>query len=102
MDEFLAEGAPRKKGTKYGVYTGARRVPYPKVFRPYGNNTRERVVGRRPTGMHTMGYDKNLVGSHPVPPLLPSTAIIGQRGAPTVTTAVAALKPGRGHWLFEG
>ena len=93
---------PWKRHPNQGAYTGAPRAPYPKVFRPYGSNTRQRVVGDRShiTHMHHLGYAKGIVESKPVPPLLPSHAPLGQSGAPSVLHGVAALRPGPAHLLF--
>ena len=63
---------PWKRDPHKGAYTNAARPQYPKVFRPYGNNTRDRVVGfRKYTRMHHLGYDAEVVESRPVPPCVP-------------------------------
>lgn len=93
---------PRKESSRRGVWTGAVRAPYPPVFRPYGNNTRETVLGKRDTGMNWYGYDKGIVGSKPVAPLFPyDTALAGQ-GAATVVRNIPALRPGPHHVFFQG
>lgn len=93
---------PWKKRPLVGAYTGAPRVPYPKVFRPFGSNTRQRVVGDRShiTHMTHLGYAKGIVESKPVPPLLPPHAPLGTRGTSAVNSGVPALRPGSHHLLF--
>lgn len=92
---------PARRDGRRGAYTGLTRPRYPKVFRPYGTNQRERLVGKRPTGMHTYGYDKEIVESRPVPAFLPTHAPLGQSGASAVTAHIPAFQPGSGHWLFD-
>lgn len=95
------DGPVRRRRPNEGAWTGAPRPSWPKVFRPYGNNTRERVVGqRRHTYMTNQGYAKEIVESRPVPPLLPPTATLGQSGAPAVLRSVPNLGRGNHHWLF--
>ena len=95
---------PVRRHTCYeGAWTGAARPKYPKVFRPYGSNTRERVVGKRTfTGMTNLGYATEIVESRPSPPFLPPSATLGQSGAPSVLRNVSALGRGNHHWLFQG
>jgi hypothetical protein len=94
---------PRKSSSLRGEYTGARRAPYPPVFRRCGNmSTRECVVGKRPTGMHHYGYDKGIVGSKPVASLIPASAPTSGQGCPSVLSHVPQLRSGPRHWLFEG
>jgi hypothetical protein len=96
-------GPVRRRTNREGAWTGATRPTYPKVFRPFGNNTRERVVGHRTyTGMNHLGYAKEIVESRPSPPFLPPTATLGQSGAPSVLQDVPALRRGNHHWLFHG
>lgn len=87
-----------------GRYTGAPRAPYPTIHRPYGTNTRERIVGKRDTGIYdNRYYGKNLIGSSEGPSsFIPSNAVLGQGGCSTITSHVPALKAGGDHWLFEG
>ena len=92
---------PIRRDGRRGAYTGLTRPKYPRVFRPYGINQRERLIGRRPTGMHTTGYAKEIVESRPVPPFLPTHAALGQSGTSAVTSHIPALQPGSGHWLFD-
>ena len=92
---------PWRRKPNVGAYTGAQRPSYPNVFRPYGHNTRDTVVGfRRHTHMHHGGYDKAVVGSRPTPPLLSPHAALGQSGAEGIQSFVPALRPGEHHWLF--
>lgn len=100
-DEWL--GPVRRRNNRQGAWTGATRPTYPKVFRPFGTNTRERVVGNRSfTGMHHLGYATEIVESRPSPPLIPPTAALGQSGAPSVLRDIPALRRGSHHWLFGG
>lgn len=90
-------------GTDRGVWTGARRAPYPKIFRPYTSNTRKHIVGnRRFTGMHHYGYDADIVQSKPVPPLIPEGSRLANEGAPEILRHIPSLRAGSGHYLFEG
>jgi len=90
-------------GTDRGVWTGARRAPYPKIFRPYTSHTKQHVVGnRRFTGMTHYGYDAEVVKSKPVPPLIPPGSHLGQEGCPEIIRHVPSLRDGPGHFLFEG
>ena len=92
---------PWKRHPDRGAYTNADRPKYPRVFRPYGSNTRERVVGfRKYTRMHHLGYDAEVVESRSVPPLLSPQAALGQSGAPSITSRIPALRPGSHHCLF--
>ena len=92
-----------KPGVERGVWTGARRAPYPKFFRPYTGTTRQHVVGnRRYTGMSHYGYDAKVVESQTVPPLIPDGSALAQAGAPEVLRRIPSLRPGSGHYLFEG
>ena len=94
-------GPVRRNRVDQGVFTSARRPRYPNVFRPYGHNTRDRVVGRRAyTFMTNEGYAAEVVESRPVPSLIPSTATLGQGGAPSVLHHVPSLQRGSGHWLL--
>lgn len=95
-------GDPWKRHPNQGAFTGNPRPAYPKVFRPFGHNTRQRVVGDRSsvTRMHHLGYAKGIVESVPVPPLLSSSASLGQSGAQAINRHVSALHRGSGHLLF--
>lgn len=95
-------GDPWKRHPNQGAFTGNPRPAYPKVFRPFGPNTRQRVVGDRSsvTRMHHLGYAKGIVESVPVPPLLSSSASLGQSGAQAVNRHVSALHKGSRHLLF--
>lgn len=89
-------------GKERGVWTGARRAPYPKIHRPYGTNTKQHVVGNRKfTGMTHYGYDADIVQSKPVEPLVPVGSHLAQEGAPEILRHVPSLRPGSGHYLFE-
>lgn len=92
----------RRRRPNEGAWTGAKRPRYPNIHRPFGNNTRATIVGNRSriTRMNTLGYDQDIVRSHPVPPLIPPHASLGQRGAPEVVSGIRALQPGTHHWLF--
>ena len=94
---------PWKRRPNEGAYTGAPRPAYPKVFRPFGSNTRQRVVGDRSrmTHMHHLGYAKGIVESKPVPPLLSPQATLGQSGAASITSRIPALRSGPSHLLFS-
>lgn len=87
-----------------GRYTGAPKPPYPVIHRPYGTNTRQLIFGKRDTGLYDNTYHgKNLIGSSEgSTSFIPSNAVLGQGGCPTITRHVPALHPGRSHWLFEG
>lgn len=88
-------------GTTRGVWTGARRAPYPPIHRPYTSNTRQHVVGKRAyTGMSHLGYDADVVQSKPVAPLIPEGSALGQQGAPEILRHVPSLRAGPGHYLF--
>lgn len=103
-DNGRDESKPWKQRSNVGAYTGAPRPKYPTVFRPYGHNTRQRVVGDRSgvTRMHTMGYAKGIVESLPTSSLFPSThCSLGQSGAPAVMAHVPACRTGSTHVLFS-
>lgn len=92
---------PWKRNPHHGAYTNAPRPKYPKVFRPYGHNTRETVVGfRKHTRMNHLGYDAEIVESRAVAPLISPSATLGQSGAPSITSRIPALRPGSHHCLF--
>lgn len=96
-------------GARRGAYTGAARCEGPKVFRKFGNNTRQSVMPyRRYNHMHVTGFDDDVVGSKSVPSLLNPNAALGQSGAPEVlakaglTTRLGAGRPGSRHPLLDG
>lgn len=94
---------PWRRQLNRGPWTGARRPKEPVTFRPYTHNTRRHIVGDRSaiTGMRRHGYAPEIVGSHPVPPLVPTPGgPCAQSGAPSVLASVPALRPGPQHWLF--
>lgn len=103
LPDWLPDDFPRpaRRDGRRGAYTGLTRPKYPRVFRPYGIKQRERLIGKRPTGMNTFGYDKEIVESRAVPPFLPPHAALGQGGASAVTSQIPAFRPGSGHWLFD-
>lgn len=92
----------RRRRPNEGAWTGAKRPRYPAIHRPFTNNTRAHIIGNRSaiTRMHTLGYDQDIVRSHPVPPFIPPHAALGQRGSPEVLSGIHALHPGSHHWLF--
>lgn len=96
------DSLPWKRKPNEGAYTGAPRPSYPRMFRPFGSNTRQRVVGDRSgiTHMHHTGYAKGIVESVPSQPLLPSHSTLGQSGAAAVNHGIAALRAGPSHYLF--
>lgn len=85
-----------------GAWTGAKRPRYPTVHRPFTNSTHRLIVGNRShiTRMHSLGYDKDIVRSHPVPPFIPPSAALGQRGSAEIVSRIPSLQPGAHHWLF--
>lgn len=85
-----------------GAWTGARRAPYPPIFRPYTSNTRRHIVGNRKfTGMTHLGYHADIVESKPVPPLIPEGSRLATEGCPEVLKHVPNLKDGKHHYLLE-
>lgn len=94
---------PWTKQPNRGAYTNAPRPAYPKVFRPYGHNTRQRVVGDRShiTHMHHGGYAKGIVESLSTSSLLTPHAALGQSGAPSLLAHIPALRAGPSHLLFS-
>lgn len=92
-----------------GAYTGAARPEGPRVFRKYGDNTRERVMPyRRYTHMHQSGYDDDVVGSERLPSFLHPAATLGQSGSEAVLAAAGLQRtlgtgrPGSKHYLLDG
>ena len=93
---------PKPSRAGVGAWTGARRAPYPPIFRPFTANTRQHVVGRRRfTAMGHYGYDASVVESKPVPPLIPAGSRLANEGCPEVLRHVPSLRPGPGHYLFD-
>lgn len=93
----------RRHKPNQGAWTGAKRPKYPSgIHRPFTNNTYRHVIGNRShiTRMHTLGYDEDIVRSHPVPPFLPPHASLGQRGSAEVLAGIKALTAGAHHYLF--
>lgn len=85
-----------------GVWTGARRAPYPVIHRPYTSNTRRHIVGHRKfTHMNHYGFDADVVESKPVPPLIPEGSRLAQEGCPEICRQVPGFRPGKNHYLFE-
>lgn len=108
-DRDLAPNVVPRRELNRGPYTGAARCEGPKVFRKYGNNTRERVLAfRRYNHMHESGFDGDVVGSESLPSLINPNAALGQRGSEAVLRAAGldgALgpgKPGSKHLLLGG
>lgn len=94
--------APTRGKERLGAWTGARRAPYPPIFRPYTSNTRRHIVGHRKfTGMNHLGYDADVVESKPVPPLVPPGSRLAQEGCPEVLRHVPSLRAGPHHYLFQ-
>lgn len=93
---------PKQNSGNRGRLTGIARPKWPRTVRPYTTRTRQHIVGNRPTGILDNQYDKNIVGSHSVPPFIPPHASAGQRGATTITRHVPSLQPGSHHFLFKG
>lgn len=85
---------------RMGDMTGCSRPPYPQVNRRFGNNTRATVIGLRDTGILDNKYDKDIVQSHTVPPVIPASAVLGQDAAPSVLAGIRAFESGSHHWLF--
>jgi hypothetical protein len=103
MEEFMGEPDPPKaSGTNRGYKTGIARPKWPTTVRPYTTRTRQHIVGNRPTGILDNKYDKDIVGSHPVPPFLSPHAVAGQRGTSAITRNIPAFQPGPHHLLFKG
>ena len=102
FNEELPYRGPARMGrpAHVGDLTGCARPPYPQVHRRFGRNTRATVVGLRDTGVLDNRYDKNLVQSHPVPPVIPASAVLGQNAAPSLLAGIRAFEPGAHHWLF--
>lgn len=100
----MGHGYPeRLRKSRVGNWTGAPRPRYPTVNRPYTSNPWSRFIGNRThiTRMHSLGYDQDIVRSHPSPPFVAPHAALGQRGAPQTVDAVCpTLAPGVRHYLF--
>lgn len=101
---FVPRREPRR-----GPYTGAARPDGPRVFRKFGDNTRQRVMPfRRYTHMHETGYDDDVVGSERLPSFLNPAAALGQGGSEAVLTAAGLQRtlgpgrPGSQHFLLDG
>ena len=101
---FVPRREPRR-----GPYTGAARPEGPRVFRKFGDNTRERVMPfRRYTHMDQSGYDDDVVGSERLPSFLNPHAALGQSGSEAVLTAAGLQRtlgpgrPGSKHYLLDG
>jgi hypothetical protein len=86
-----------------GLITGALRPSYPKMFRPYGTNTRETVAKLKNTGILDNKYDKDIVSKGACASgFLGPHATLAQSGSPAVLAGIPSLKPGPHHWLFDG
>lgn len=99
----VASGAMRQRQSQ-GMLTGAPRPEYPRVFRRFGMNTRERVYKLPDTGILDNCYDAALFKNGPGPSsLIPeeTRTALGQGGCPSVTHGVRSLAPGGHHWLFS-
>lgn len=100
----MGHGYPeRLRKSRVGNWTGAPRPRYPTVNRPYTSNPWSRFIGNRThiTRMHSLGYDQDIVRSHPSPSFVAPHAALGQRGAPQIVDAVCpTLAPGVRHYLF--
>jgi hypothetical protein len=104
--ELGHQGGPLRTKRNVGEYTGAARPPYPEVFRRFGWNPRETIIksegGRRPTGMHTDGYDASIVRSKPQPTLLnPKQTRMVQDGTDNIHEYIPALRRGAAHVLWQ-
>lgn len=85
-----------------GLLTGALRPAYPKMFRPYGTNTRETVAKLKNTGILDNTYDKDIVSPGArASSFVDSRAVLAQSGAPSIVGGIRSLQPGSNHWLFD-
>lgn len=85
-----------------GLLTGALRPSYPKMFRPYGTNTRETVAKLKNTGILDNTYDKDIVSQGArASSFVDSRAVLAQSGAPSIVGGIRSLQPGSNHWLFD-
>lgn len=91
----------RSSNGPVGDFTGATKPKPPRVFRKFGNNTRE-LVGYKHTGMWDNKYEAGIIESRPGSAFIPSGAVLAQSGAPALLQGIPALKAGPNHWLFGG
>lgn len=94
-------GQFQNKNGPVGDFTGASKPRPPRVFRKFGNNTRQ-LVGYKHTGMWDNQYEAGIIESRPGSAFIPSGAVLAQSGAPSILQGVSALKTGPNHWLFGG
>jgi len=99
--DYRTRGASQSKGKYMGDFTGASKPRPPRVFRKFGNNTRQ-LVGYKHTGLWDNQYEAEIVQSRPSPALVPAGAVLAQSGAPSLLRGIPALKAGPNHWLFHG
>ena len=90
-----------EKNDPVGDFTGAHQRRPPRVFRKFGNNTRQ-LVGYKHTGLWDNQYEAGVIESRPGSAFIPSGAVLAQSGAPSILQGINALKAGPHHWLFKG
>lgn len=91
----------KNKNGPVGDFTGASKPRPPRVFRKFGNNTRQ-LVGYKHTGMWDNQYEAGIIESQPGSTFVPPGAVLAQSGAPSILEGITALKSGPHHWLFNG
>lgn len=94
-------GQFQNKNGPVGDFTGAHQPRPPRVFRKFGNNTRQ-LVGYKHTGLWDNQYETGVIESRPGSAFISSGAVLAQSGAPSILQGINALKAGPHHWLFKG
>lgn len=94
-------GQFKRKNGPVGDFTGASKPRPPRVFRKFGNNTRE-LIGYKHTGLWDNQYEAGILESGKGSTFVPSGAVLAQSGAPSILEGITALKSGPNHWLFNG
>lgn len=94
-------GQFQPKNGPVGDFTGARKPRPPRVFRKFGNNTRQ-LIGYKHTGLWDNTYEAGIIESSAGSAFIPAGAVLAQSGAPSILQGVSALKAGPNHWLFNG
>ena len=95
-------GPPKSSKQHIGLITGAVRAPYPKVFRPFGPNTRSHCYPLPDTGILDNVYTWPPVRSHDPPCQLLEGSTAWQAGNPKVNEKVSLLRRSSTIWNCFG
>lgn len=102
LQTFFRYDKPYSAKRRYGAITGALRAPEPRVFRPYGANTRAQCYPLPDTGILDNVYTWPPVRSHDPPCQLLEGSTPFQEGNPKINEKVQLLRKSSTIWNCLG